>query len=259
MTSPEPTGDLAETAAAALFGPEAGPLDGRRVVITGAAGGLGPVAARAARDAGATVVLVDVSPEKVASVAAALGDGVDDAAAVDLLDDEATAAYARSLVDRVGGIDAVWHLVGGWKGGPAIEDQPLADWQLLHDLAVRTTLHVVRAFTPPLLASSAGRFVLVSSPVAQRPTSSNAAYASMKAAAEAMVLALADRFAGTHATANVVVVTAILTPAMREADPDKPRPSFVAAEDLAAALVYASGDGARNMNGQRLRLTPSGS
>lgn len=234
-------------------------LTGRRVLITGAAGGLGPVAARAAIDEGATVVLVDVSQERLDAVAADLGAGVDEARAVDLLDPQATADYVADLVARRGGVDAAWHLVGGWKGGTPFEEQPLDDWALLHDLAVRTTLHVSRAVTPALLASPAGRFLLVSSPVAQRPTSSNAAYASMKAAAEAMVLALADRFAGSSATANVVVVTAILTPAMRAADPDKKRPAFVAAEDLAEALVMASSETARTMNGQRLRLTPSGS
>jgi NAD(P)-dependent dehydrogenase (short-subunit alcohol dehydrogenase family) len=236
-----------------------GRLSGRRVVITGAAGGLGPVAARAAAAEGASLVLVDVAQDKVDALAAELGAVVEEAAAVDLLDAEATAAFAAALSERRGGVDAVWHLVGGWKGGTPFEEQPLADWELLHRLAVLTTLHVSRAFTPALLASPAGRFLLVSSPVAQRPTSSNAAYASMKAAAEAMVLALADRFAGSAATANVVVVTAILTPAMREKDPDRPRPAFVAAEDLAEALVFASSDAAAMMNGQRVRLTPANS
>ncbi|MEZ5114851.1 MAG: SDR family oxidoreductase [Candidatus Nanopelagicales bacterium] len=233
-------------------------LTGRRVVITGAAGGLGPVASRAALDDGATVVLVDVAQDKVDALAADLGAGVDGAYAVDLLDAEATASFAERVAAERGGVDAVWHLVGGWKGGTPFEVQPLEDWALLHDLAVRTTYHVARAFTTALLDSPHGRFLSVSSPQATRPTSSNAAYSVMKAASDTVVLALADRFAGSSATANVVVVNAILTPAMRAKDPDKPRPGFVAAEDLAEALVWASSDVARTMNGQRLRLTPSG-
>jgi NAD(P)-dependent dehydrogenase (short-subunit alcohol dehydrogenase family) len=233
-------------------------LEGRTIVITGAAGGLGPVAARAALHAGATVVLVDVAQDRVDALAVSLGDGLAGSHAVDLLDAAATASFATDVAARVGGVDAVWHLVGGWRGGTPFEAAPLEDWTLLYDLAVRTTMHVARAFTPVLLASPHGRFASVSSPQAQRPTSTHAAYAAMKAASDAVVLSLADRFAGTSATANVVVVNAILTPAMREADPDKPRPGFVAAEDLAAALVFLTGDTARTMNGQRLRLTPSG-
>ena len=70
--------------------------------------------------------------------------------------------------------------------------------------------------------------------------------------------ALADRLKESQATANVVVVSSILTPAMREADPDKPAGTAVKAEDLAEALVFVSSDVARTMNGQKLRLVGSG-
>ena len=63
--------------------------------------------------------------------------------------------------------------------------------------------------------------MLVSPAQAQRPTSTNASYAAAKAAAEAWTLALADRFRATGATANVVVVGTIVTPAMREESPDR--------------------------------------
>ncbi len=75
-----------------------------------------------------------------------------------------------------------------------------------------------------------GRFAIISAKEAQAPTSKNAAYATAKAASEAVVLALANGFKGTAATANVVVVPAILTPAMREKNPDKDWGAFVPAE-----------------------------
>jgi NAD(P)-dependent dehydrogenase (short-subunit alcohol dehydrogenase family) len=252
-------------------------LAGRHVVITGAAGGLGPVAAAAAVAEGAQVTLVDTSQQRLDDVAAGIragsAAGIEAAGTagavaappvlgthvVDLLDPAATAALADDLVAAHGGVDVVWHLVGGWKGGTPFEESPAADWALLHDLAVRTTVHVAQAFTSALLASPHGRFAIVSAPAAQRPTSSAPAYSAMKAAAEAATLSLADRFAGSSATANVVVVTAILTPAMKADEPDKVRPAFVEAEHLADALVFVSSDTARTMNGQRLRLTPAGS
>ena len=236
-------------------------LTGRTILLTGAAGGLGPVAAAAAVAAGAHVVLVDRSQDLVQAVAATLPVGsVAAVRAVDLLDEAATVAFAASLATEGINVDAVWHLVGGWKGGKPVELQPLADWELLHDLTVRTTLHVVRAFTASLAAGRAagrpgGRLLLVSSPQATKPTSDNAAYAAAKAAAEALVLAVADRFVGTGATANVVVVPAILTPAMAAANPDKPRPGFVPAAELAETLVYLTGSpAAARMNGQHVRL-----
>lgn len=68
------------------------------------------------------------------------------------------------------------------------------------------------------------------------------------------MLALADRFRGTGSTANLVVVGAILTPAMRAEEPDKDYSTFTPAEEIAEAVAYLSSDAAAAMNGQRLTL-----
>jgi NAD(P)-dependent dehydrogenase (short-subunit alcohol dehydrogenase family) len=69
-------------------------------------------------------------------------------------------------------------------------------------------------------------------------------------------MALADSFKDTATTANVIVVNAILTPAMREKDPDKPFRTFTAAEDIAEAICFVCSDAAAKMNGKRLSLHP---
>ena len=134
----------------------------------------------------------------------------------------------------------------------------LEDWDVLHDSLVRTVQHTTRAFHDALLAGEHGRFVLVSSKQAQAPTNTNAAYAAAKAAAEAWTLALADGFEGTSATANVIVVDAILTPRMREENPDEDFPTFTSAEDLAEAIAFICSDPSKKMNGQRFPLTMQG-
>ncbi len=121
---------------------------------------------------------------------------------------------------------------------------------------MRTVQNASRAFHEALTGSPHGRFVLVSSSQAQRPDGTNASYAAAKAAAEAWTLALADSFAGTTATANIVVVNAILTPAMREANPDKEYPSFTPVEHIAEAIAFLCSDEADRMNGKRLALYP---
>ena len=72
------------------------------------------------------------------------------------------------------------------------------------------------------------------------------------------MLALANGFKGSSATANIVVVPAILTPAMREKNPDKDWGAFVPAEQIADALVYLSSEAGAKMNGQRIRLYSGG-
>ena len=146
-------------------------------------------------------------------------------------------------------------LVGGWRGGQPLHEAPLSDWDLLHDLLIRTVQHTTRAFHDQIAAGSRGRFVLVSAKQAQAPTNTNAAYAAAKAAAEAWTLALADGFEPGGATANIVVVEAILTPRMREEDPQKDFPTFTPAEDVAEAIAFLCSDAAAKMNGQRFPLT----
>lgn len=227
------------------------------IAIAGVGGGLGPVVAQRLAEAGATVAGTNRNQETLDSLAVDLGLPPErwDGRAVDLLDEDATRAWCAALVERFGHVDGLIHLVGGWRGGQPLHEAPLSDWDLLHDLLVRTVQHTTRAFHDQLVASPQGRFVLVSAKQAQSPSNTNAAYASAKAAAEAWTLALADGFEPGGATANVIVVEAILTPRMREETPDAEFPTFTPAEDVADGIAYLCSDAAKTMNGQRLMLT----
>lgn len=233
-------------------------LNERVVAIAGASGGLGPsVAERLASD-GATIAAVDRSQEHLDSLREELElpDDRFDGRVVDLLDEQAARDWAAHLQDRFEGVDALLHLVGGWRGGQPLPQAPLEDYEWLHDLLVRTVQHTTRAFYEALTASAHGRFVLVSSSQAQTPEGTNASYAAAKAAAETWTLALADSFKDTAATANVVVVNAILTPRMREESPEKEFRGFTSAEAIAEAIAFVCSDAAASMNGKRLSLHP---
>lgn len=235
-------------------------LAGRVLAIAGAGGGLGPSVATRLAAAGATVCATDRSQEALDGLVEQLGlpDDRYDARAVDLLDETATREWAGELEQRFDRVDGLLHLVGGWRGGQPIAEAPLEDYAWLHDLLVRTVQHTTRAFHDALAQSAAGRFVLVSSSQAQSPSATNASYAAAKAAAEAWTLALADDFrtAGSSATANVIVVNAIVTPQMREGNPDKDYRTFTSAEDIAEAMAFLCSDAAAAMNGKRVALYP---
>jgi NAD(P)-dependent dehydrogenase (short-subunit alcohol dehydrogenase family) len=241
-----------------LHQPEREGLDGEVVAIAGAGGGLGPAVAPRLAESGASLALADVTQEHADAVKQQLdlSDERVDARAVDLLDEQAANAWGAAVTERFGRVDALLHLVGGYRGGDPIESFDLADWDLLHNLLIRTVQLATRAFHSALTSSGRGRFVLVSAAAAQNPESTNAAYASAKAAAEAWTLSLADSFAGTGATANIIVVNAIETPRMREENPDEERPSFTPAEHIAEAIAFLCSDAASRMNGQRLELHP---
>ena len=227
-------------------------LDGRVVAVAGGAGNLGPTVVRQLVEEGARVSVCGRDQAALDALAAQV-DRIE-TEVVDLLDEEATRRWASGLASRHGHVDALVHLVGGWRGGTPIEEASLADWDFLSALLVRTVQNATQAFARELLASGQGRFVLVSAGQAQAPTHTNAVYAAAKAASETWTLALADRFKGTGATANVVVVGAIVTPEMRSESPDKDFSTFTPAEEIAEAIAYLSSDAAASMNGQRLTL-----
>ncbi|HET7417637.1 MAG TPA: SDR family oxidoreductase [Solirubrobacterales bacterium] len=232
-------------------------LEDRVIAIAGVGGGLGPVVAQRLAAEGATVAGAERGQEALDSLAAELDLPPErwDGRAVDLLDEEAARGWCAALVERFGRVDGLVHLVGGWRGGEPLHQAPLADWDLLHDLLVRTLQHTTRAFHDQLAGSAHGRFVLVSAKQAQNPSNTNAAYAAAKAAAEAWTLALADGFEPGGATANIIVVEAILTPRMREENPGGDFATFTSAEDIAASIAYLCSEEAKKMNGQRLALT----
>jgi NAD(P)-dependent dehydrogenase (short-subunit alcohol dehydrogenase family) len=231
-------------------------LDGRVIAVAGVGGGLGPLVAAELAGRGATVAGTDRSEEALARLGEELGIGERwDGRAVDLLDEAAVREWCAALVERFGRVDGLVHLVGGWRGGVPLHEEPPENWELLHDLLIRTVQHTTRAFHDQIAAGPKGRFVLVSAKQAQAPSNSNAAYAAAKAAAEAWTLALADGFEPGGATANIIVVDAILTPKMREDSPGEDFPTFTPAEDLAAAIAFVCSDAAAKMNGQRLPLT----
>ena len=223
------------------------PLEGRRIAVAGAGGGLGPTVVRALADAGAWVAAADRTDAHLDVVRDVAGD----ARAADLV----TAEGAQAWADALGEVDGLLHLVGGWRGGENIEDCDLADLELLEKLLFHSVVHTTRAFAPLLKAAGErGRFALVSSSVVAKPTAGNAAYAATKAAAEAWTLTFASELKPTEGTANVVVVTAIVTPQMRAENPEKAYKTFTDVAEIADALVYLSSDQPRKMNGQRLHL-----
>jgi len=230
-------------------------LDGKVVAIAGAGGSLGPIVSGHLAERGARLALAERTPELARSCAESLGVEEErcDTYAVDLLDAEATRGWAEHAATKFGGVDALVHLVGGWRGGKRIADAPVEDDEFLHGLLVRSVQTASRAFLP-YLVERAGRFVIVSSIQAQAPTATNAAYATAKAGAEAWTLALADELADSGGTANIVVVNAIVTPQMRAENPDKPYTNFTDASQIAEGIAFLLDESGSKMNGQRLSL-----
>jgi NAD(P)-dependent dehydrogenase (short-subunit alcohol dehydrogenase family) len=232
-------------------------MSGGVVAIAGASGGLGPEVARVLAPMDARLSLGERDEGRLQQTLADLALPEDRVLGqtVDLLDPASAQSWVDATVERFGRVDALVHLVGGWRGGKPIGEAPLEDDDFLHGVLVKSVQVTSRAFLPQL-AANRGRFVIVSSPMAERPTSTNAAYGAAKAAAEAWTLALADELGPSGGTANIIRVNAIVTPRMREQSPEKEFGTFTDASEIAQAVSFLLSPAGRKMNGQRLSLHP---
>jgi NADP-dependent 3-hydroxy acid dehydrogenase YdfG len=236
-------------------------LAGRVVVVAGAPGSAGPAVVQRLVASGATVVAAardEQSLQVVVYYANAMGaDGPGRAlpAVIDLLDAEATTAWAARVASEHGHVDGLIHLVGGWRGGEGIVESDLGDWDVLQALLIRTLQHTTRAFHDALRASDDARLAIISTVQVAEPSATNAAYAAAKAAAEAWTLAVADSFAGSGAAAVVLRIKALLTPEMREEKPTAKFSGFTAVADLAQTVNDLWQTPADDLNGRILWLT----
>ncbi|MEU6997447.1 SDR family NAD(P)-dependent oxidoreductase [Nonomuraea sp. NPDC046570] len=174
---------------------------------------------------------------------------------IDLLDRDAVQNLAAAIDRDYGRVDGVVHLVGGWRGGKTFAETDLADWDLLHNLLIRTLQYVSLAFEPLLRKSENGRFVIVSAKAAEHPTAGGAAYAAAKAASEAWTLSLADALKDTQSAAAILVVKALVNDAMRAAKPDARFAGFTDVHTLAEVVAGLYEQPAEQINGRRLDLT----
>lgn len=234
-------------------------LNGKVVVVTGAGGAAGPPACRQLAAAGATVIACDVMESSLHPLVDEIraDGGSIEAAAVDLLDDATTAAWADELRTKHGHIDGLVHLVGGWRGGKSFLDEDLADWDFLEQRLVRTLQRTTRAFHGALSESEDARVVIVSAKAAGKPSAKGAHYAAAKAASEAWLLAVANSWKDAeNAAATILVVNGLVTDAMREAKPEAKFASMTDVAEVASTITGLWDKPATELNGERIWLTP---
>lgn len=242
-----------------------GSLSGAVIAVAGAGGPAGHATLVRLAGAGATVVGADNNPERLAEAVDAAryagGGAVVTGETVDLLNLDSTRAWADRIEKDHGRVDGLVHLVGGWRGSASFPETELADWDVLHDLLVRTVQRTTLAFHDGLLRSPGGRYVLISAAGASAPTAGNAAYAAAKAAAEAWTLAMGDSFRklggdAPSAAATVLVIKALVHDEMRAQRPNAKFAGFTDVRDLAEAIADVWNASPQQVNGTRQWLTP---
>lgn len=195
---------------------------GRTIVLAGATSASGLTVARALVDAGARVIATGRSSERLRPL--------QDAGAEVEVADATSLAAMTDVAARLGAVDAVIPLVGGWRGGGGLAGQSDVDFAALLPAleAVRATS---RAFDAALRASDAGRFAVVSSTAVARPLAGGANYAAVKAATEAWTRAVAQGFAKTARDDAAPLRAASVVFRAKALDPETLAPAIAALWD----------------------------
>jgi NAD(P)-dependent dehydrogenase (short-subunit alcohol dehydrogenase family) len=179
-------------------------LQGRRVLVTGSARGLGAAFARALVDAGAQVVVSDVLHERGQALAVELG-----AQAHYVPMDLSDAASIRAGVDQaaaaMGGLDGLINNAAITNSGGKTMDQLEADmWDRVMGVNVRGTWQATVAAAPHLATSGSGRVVNLASDTALWGAPRLMAYIASKGAVIAMTRGMARELGAQGITVNAI-------------------------------------------------------
>ncbi len=217
-------------------------LEGKKVLITGAKGGLGTFVTEAFLKAGASVAGVsrsikdsDFPHPKFTAIQAELSNG------------ESAMAMIAAAIARFGRLDALVHLMGGYAGGAAVADTDDATLAKMLDMNFTAAFFAIRAALPKL--SSPGRILAVGSMAAIQPSPTAGAYAASKAALVSLIGTVAAENFHRGITANAILPGTIDTPANRAAMPGADTSKWVPPLKLAELLLFLASDAASHING----------
>lgn len=194
-------------------------LDGRRIVLTGATGGIGRMIAPALVDAGAKLALVARSADALAHMCTELNGDVIPIAG-DVSTSEFNDSIAATMVDQWGGLD-VWIANAGIS--PVVKvAQKMTDADFLEVLNVNLLGAFWGARAALRVMNDGGRIIMTSSVLGQRARRGFSAYVTSKAGMEGMVRALALDAAPLGVTVNAIAPgwfdSPLAEPWMRDAD-----------------------------------------
>ena len=239
-------------------------LDGKVAVVTGGGQGIGAACAQALGEAGATVIVAELMPERVeASVATLSGLGIEaHGVTLDVAKSVDVAKVAADIVARHGRVDILVNNAGVAKSDVRAEDTSDEHWRFHMSVNLDGLFWCCRSFGAQMLALGKGSIVNVGSMsgfIVNKPQPQSF-YNASKAAVHHLTRSLAAEWGARGVRVNAVAPTYIETPLTSfgiEENPDMyktwlemtPMGRVGQPEEIASVVHFLASDAASLMTG----------
>ena len=216
--------------------PEAGPLQDRACIVTGAAGGIGSAIAAAFAAAGARIALIDGNSDALTLVADELGaaHGAESILAItaSVADSKAVEGYVAKTRERFGGLDVLCNCAG--VEGPIADSHEYdeAEFDRVLDVNVKGTWLNLRHCVPPMLEAGRGSIVNMASGASLRALPGLSAYVASKHAVLGLSRNAAVEYAGAGIRVNALCPGPVDTRMMSELEHQLPEFTVEQAREL---------------------------
>jgi short-subunit dehydrogenase len=173
-------------------------LEGARVLLTGASGGIGAAIARALHAKGATLAITGRRAEALEELRAELGERVEVLAA-----DLAKRDDVEALPGRAGRVD-VLVANAALPGSGTLDDYTAEHVDRALDVNLRAPMQLTRALLPPMLERRSGHFVFISSVQGKVPVGGASVYTATKFGLRGFAFSLREDLRGSGVGATTV-------------------------------------------------------
>ena len=189
-------------------------LNGKILLITGGAQGIGAATALECASRGATALIADMNPagEQIAAQIRASG-GTSEFFKLDVRDSDQVAAAIQAIQTRYARLDGVICAAGILRGAfQSPEELSIEDFEFVIDVNVKGVFLCAKHTVPLLEASGKGVFVVLASGAGVVGPSSSLAYGASKGGANGLAMTLTAKLEERHIRVNTICPGNIVTP-----------------------------------------------